>query len=90
MAKKARVYTHDTAGSGVCCTRIQVKLLDDVIQHVTFDKGCPGNHGGIEALVRGRRAGEVIDLLAGTPCGKRKTSCPDQLAKALHAAMKAK
>ena len=34
-------------------------------------------------LVEGMPVEEVIDKLEGITCGPRKTSCPDQLAKAL-------
>ena len=33
--------------------------------------------------VEGRTVDEVIEMLKGIPCGKRVTSCPDQVAKAL-------
>ena len=38
---------------------------------------------GISMLVEGMPVEEVIDRLEGITCGPRKTSCPDQLAKAL-------
>jgi uncharacterized protein (TIGR03905 family) len=90
MAAKAKCFTYDAEGRGACCTKIRVVLFDGVIQEVEFLDGCPGNHQGIAALVRGRPAREVIKLLAGTPCGGNATSCPDQLAKALKAALGAK
>lgn len=37
----------------------------------------------LPALVEGMPVEEVIDKLEGITCGPRKTSCPDQLAKAL-------
>ena len=43
--------------------------------------------GGISKLVEGMPAQKVIDTLEGTRCGFKKTSCPDQLAKALKAAL---
>ncbi|MDR1643631.1 MAG: TIGR03905 family TSCPD domain-containing protein, partial [Clostridiales bacterium] len=38
---------------------------------------------GISKLVEGMEVKEVIKRLKGIPCGTRKTSCPDQLARAL-------
>jgi uncharacterized protein (TIGR03905 family) len=38
---------------------------------------------GIGALIKGMKIDEAIDRLDGITCGKRTTSCPDQLAKAL-------
>jgi len=83
-------YVYDAANKGVCCTLIHVRLRGEVIDEVRIDDGCPGNHLGIEALVRGRKAREVIEGLLGTPCGDRSTSCPDQLAKALQEALNAR
>jgi len=87
-AEATRQLTYDSSNGGACCKKIHISLEGDVIAHVEIVSGCPGNHRGIQALVRGRKAQEVIDLLAGTPCGDKGTSCPDQLAKALTAAMR--
>ena len=45
--------------------------------------GCSGNLQGISKLVEGMEIDEVISRLEGINCGFKKTSCPDQLAKAL-------
>ena len=82
-------FTYPTAGSGACATAIRIWLTGPNIAQVEFIDGCPGNHRGLQALVQGRPAQEVIQLLQGTPCGTRPTSCPDQLAKALQAALQA-
>lgn len=54
-----------------------------VIQNVAFTGGCNGNLQGISKLVKGRKAEDVIEILEGTRCGFKNTSCPDQLAQAL-------
>ena len=41
------------------------------------------NHKGIAALVEGQKPEEVAKKLKGITCGRRTTSCPDQLALAL-------
>jgi uncharacterized protein (TIGR03905 family) len=87
---KPKEYVYEAAGKGACCSAIHIRLKGDVIQRVEFVNGCPGNHRGIEALVRGQKAGEVIERLMGLRCGSNLTSCPDQLAKALQAALKAR
>lgn len=67
---------------------IDVDLDEDhVIRSVSFTGGCNGNLQGVSRLVTGRRAEEVIGTLEGIRCGFRPTSCPDQLAKALRAAI---
>ncbi len=68
--------------SGVCARGISVET-DGVITDVAFQGGCDGNLKAIGKLIRGMKAGEVIDLLEGNTCGKRPTSCADQLAQAL-------
>lgn len=69
---------------GVCARRITVSVDDEgIIQDVAFVGGCDGNHKGIIRLIKGMPAKKVAELLKGTTCGWRKTSCPDQLAKAL-------
>jgi uncharacterized protein (TIGR03905 family) len=49
--------------------------------------GCNGNLQGISRLVEGMPAREAISKLEGIRCGFKSTSCPDQLAKALKAAL---
>lgn len=80
------MYTYKT--SGVCARSIDFDLDNNGnIKHVSFDGGCSGNQQGISRLVAGRPASEVIDILKGTTCGKKPTSCPDQLARALEEAL---
>lgn len=77
--------------TGVCSRSITVVLDEgDIVRDVEFEGGCSGNTQGVAKLVLGRPASEVIDLLAGTPCGTKATSCPDQLSIALKEALAAK
>lgn len=70
--------------SGTCSSKINIEIDDNgIIQSVEFVGGCPGNTAGISKLVKGKKATEVANLLRGTMCGLRGTSCPDQLAKAI-------
>ena len=70
---------------GTCSQAIDVEAENGVITSVQFIGGCAGNTAGISKLVVGMNVDDVIRKLEGTPCGKRPTSCPDQLAKALKA-----
>lgn len=81
-------YTYNARGKGACCTKILVSLEGDVIRQVKIVDGCAGNHTGIEKLVAGCRAHDVVEKLLGTQC-QNGTSCPDQLAKALQEALAA-
>lgn len=68
---------------GTCSSEIIVELNGDTIESVKIIGGCDGNTKGICSLVQGMKADDVIDRLSGIKCGRKTTSCPDQLAKAL-------
>ena len=72
---------------GVCSREMNIELKDGVIEDVEIIGGCNGNLQGICALVKGRKAEEVIASLEGIKCGFKQTSCPDQLSKALRKAL---
>lgn len=72
---------------GTCSRTILFDLVDGKVRSVSFIGGCNGNLKGIAALVEGMDAAEAIDRLEGIKCGPKATSCPDQLAKALKAAL---
>ena len=68
---------------GVCSMQMIFEIDNGIIQNLKIIGGCPGNTVGVSRLVEGRTVDEVIEMLKGIPCGKRVTSCPDQVAKAL-------
>lgn len=77
------------APSGVCSKEIHFELDENgKIHNTCFIGGCNGNLKGISALVEGMDAKEAISRLEGIRCGTKSTSCPDQLAHALKAALK--
>ena len=69
----------------VCSKQIDIQIKDDIIQSVVYTRGCEGNAKGIGALIKDMTVEEAIRRLDGITCGKRGTSCPDQLAKVLKA-----
>ncbi|MDO4380849.1 MAG: TIGR03905 family TSCPD domain-containing protein [Clostridia bacterium] len=73
--------------TGVCSRGISFEIEDGKVKNVLFNGGCNGNTKGIASLVEGMDAEEVIKRLEGLTCGFKKTSCPDQLAKALREAL---
>ena len=75
------MYQYTT--QGVCSKAIHFDVEDNKVKNVSYVAGCNGNLKGIGALVEGMDIDEVIARLEGTTCGSKKTSCPDQLAKAL-------
>lgn len=72
---------------GVCARGITFDVVDGIVRNVKFEGGCSGNTQGVAALVEGMPAAEAIIRLRGIRCGFKGTSCPDQLAKALEAAL---
>ena len=81
------MYEYKT--SGTCAQRILFDVVDGKVHNVQFIGGCNGNLKGIAALVEGMDVDTVIERVQGTTCGMKKTSCPDQLAKARTAAKNA-
>ena len=79
-------YTYRT--SGTCSSQINFELDGDTIRNVQFLGGCHGNLQGISKLVEGMKAEDAISRLQGICCGRKPTSCPDQLARALSEALK--
>ena len=72
------------ASPEVCSQSIDIEIGDDgKISSVRFNGGCPGSLTAVAVLVKGKTPAQAAELLSGIPCGSKKTSCPDQLARAL-------
>ena len=78
-------YVVATPCAKVCSKRIDIEIKDGIIMKVVYTRGCEGNAKGIGALIKGMSVEEAIRRLEGITCGKRGTSCPDQLSKVLKA-----
>ena len=78
-------YVVATPSAKVCSKQIDIQIEGNVIQSVVYTRGCEGNAKGIGALIKDMTVEEAIRRLEGINCGKRGTSCPDQLAKVLKA-----
>lgn len=72
---------------GVCSSQITFDIVDNKVHNVQFTGGCNGNTQGVAALIEGMDVNEAIQRIEGIRCGFRPTSCPDQLAQALKAAI---
>ncbi len=72
---------------GVCSQAIDIELDGEIVTKVQFTGGCHGNLQGIARLVEGMNANDAIAKVRGIRCGFKSTSCPDQLANALEAAL---
>lgn len=73
---------------GVCSRIIRFRIAEDGTLHgLQFEDGCDGNALGLAVLTEGMDAAETAGRLLGIRCGRKKTSCPDQLALAIRAAL---
>lgn len=70
----------------VCAQYIHFDLDGDVVSNISFDGGCNGNLKAISKLLEGQTVGYIEDKLLGNTCGRRPTSCADQLARAVREA----
>ncbi len=72
----------------VCSKQIIFSVDDDgKLHNVNFVGGCPGNLSAISKLVEGKDAKQIAEILRGNLCGNRGTSCADQFALAINAAI---
>ena len=76
-------YVVAVPSAKVCSKKIEIEIIGDTIMKVVYTRGCEGNAKGIGALIKGMSIDEAIRRLEGITCGKRGTSCPDQLSKVL-------
>ena len=70
---------------GVCSTKMIFEIDNNIVKDLKVINGCPGNSLGIASLIKEQDIDYIIDKLKGVKCGRKETSCPDQIAKALEA-----
>lgn len=79
-------YNYKTKGT--CSREIFFSIEDGMVKGIRFVGGCDGNLKAIAKLAEGMEAKKVAELLRGNTCGFKPTSCGDQLACAIDAALK--
>ena len=70
--------------------KIDFDLDGDVVRNVRFMGGCDGNLKAISKLVDGMTVDRIESTLRGNTCGRKPTSCADQLARAVREAYNSK
>ena len=80
------MFHFDYLTEGTCSKLISMDLEGDVVKNITFMGGCDGNLKTIPLLLDGWTVDQIASRLSGIVCGRRNTSCSDQLAKAVKAA----
>lgn len=83
------MFHYDYKTENTCSQLISLDLDGNVVHNVRFMGGCDGNLKAIPRLIEGLTVEEVERKLTGVLCGRRPTSCADQLAKAVRAAYEA-
>lgn len=80
------MHHHSYQTENTCSSTIDFDLDGGIVKNVCFAGGCNGNLQAITRLVEGMKAEDVIKTLGGIRCGRRPTSCTDQLAIAIEKA----
>jgi len=70
-----------------CSTEIKLELEGNVVRNIVFTGGCNGNLKAIPILVDGWTVEQIEEKCKGITCGRRPTSCADQLALAVREAL---
>ena len=71
-----------------CSSEIHFNIDGNVISNISFVGGCNGNLKAISKLVDGWTVGKIEEILRGNTCGRRPTSCADQLARGISQALR--
>ena len=77
-------YTYKTQFT--CSQMISFDIEGNVITNIQFLGGCDGNLKAISKLLEGATVETIEEKLRGNTCGRRPTSCADQLAIAVRKA----
>ena len=80
---------YDYMTENTCSQMISLDIDGNVVHNIQFMGGCNGNLKAIPILVEGWTVDEIEKKLSGITCGRRPTSCGDQLAKAVREAYEA-
>ena len=78
-------YTYKTRGT--CSTQIDLELEGNIVHNVKFTGGCNGNLQAISRVVEGMTVEQVEGYFRGISCNGKGTSCSDQLAQGVRAAL---
>lgn len=81
------MFHFDYLTENTCSKVISFDLDGDVVHNIVFMSGCDGNLKTIPILLEGWTVDAIEQKLTGIMCGRRGTSCSDQLAKAVRAGL---
>ena len=78
-------YVYKTENT--CSSEIKLEIEGNVVRNIVFTGGCNGNLKAIPILVDGWTVEQIEEKCKGITCGRRPTSCADQLALAVRKAL---
>ena len=81
------MFHFDYLTENTCSKIISFDLDGDIVRNIHFMGGCDGNLKTIPVLLDGWSVNQIEQKLTGIICGRRGTSCSDQLAKAVRAGL---
>lgn len=79
------MFHFDYLTESTCSKVISFDLKGDIVHNISFMGGCDGNLKTVPKLLDGWTVAQIEEKLTGIVCGRRGTSCSDQLAKAVRA-----
>lgn len=89
IAKGRKIMIYNYKTQDTCSSNIKLEIEGNVVRNVEFTGGCNGNLKAIPLLIDGWTVEQIEEKCSGILCGRRQTSCADQLAKAVRAAYEA-
>ncbi len=81
------MFHFDYLTENTCSKVISFNLDGEIVKNIHFLSGCDGNLKTIPLLLDGWTVDQIESKLSGIQCGRRGTSCSDQLAKAVRAGL---
>jgi uncharacterized protein (TIGR03905 family) len=78
-------YIYQTENT--CASQIKFNLDGTIVTDIEFLGGCNGNLKAIPKLIDGWTVDQIEEKCKGITCGRRSTSCVDQLAAAVRKAL---
>lgn len=83
------MFHFDYLTEGTCSKLISMDIDENIVKNIKFIGGCDGNLKTIPILLDGMTVDAIEAKLLGIKCGRRETSCSDQLARAVRAGFEA-
>ena len=77
---------YEVKPQGVCPSKISFDLNGNVVTNVSFTNGCNGNLKAISKVIDGMTVEQIEGYFIGNLCGRKNTSCADQLARVVRKA----